>query len=592
MTRYADVLCDWLVELGYTDCYFVAGGNIMHLLNAARSRFTCVPFVHEVAAGVAAEYFNEAQDGRRAFALVTAGPGLTNIVTAVAGAYLESRELLVIGGQVKSTDIADGEIRQRGIQEIDGASIVRPIAVESVRLDRAIDREQFAELVNKGRGGRPGPVFIEICLDVQGAPAAAAGAATHMSDRKRKLLLASEPQIEAMRALLHGAERPVLLIGGGVSRATARAMLPKLRTLGIPLMTTWNAADRVGAEEPMYFGRPNTWGQRYANVLIQQADVIVALGTRLGLQQTGFNWREFGKLAKIVQVDIDRAELEKGHPHVAMPIHADANDALVRLTDAPSSSYERWMEFCRHVKARLPLAEPANVVGDGYIDPYSFFAELSKLTEPSNIVIPCSSGGANSVAMQALEQRDGQISSQTRGSLRWVTDSQARSRGPGDRPPHGSHRRRRRLHSKSPGLATAAVNRLNLKIFIFSNEGYASIRTTQRNYFGGAYVGCDVKTGLGFPQWGKLFEAFDIPMTDLRAGDLESQAFRDAFASDGLAAFVVHVDPEQTYFPKISSRITASGSMGSNPLHLMTPDLSPEVAADVLRYLAEPVLQS
>jgi acetolactate synthase-1/2/3 large subunit len=127
MKKYSDVLAEWLTDLGYTHCFFVAGGNIMHLLESCSHRMKCVPVVHEVAAGIAAEYFNEMHTGSKAFALVTAGPGLTNIVTAIAGAYLESRELLVIGGQVKVPDLARGEVRQRGIQEIDGVSIVKPI---------------------------------------------------------------------------------------------------------------------------------------------------------------------------------------------------------------------------------------------------------------------------------------------------------------------------------------------------------------------------------------------------------------------------------------------------------------------------------
>ena len=146
MKKYSDLVVEWLVRLGYTHCFFVAGGNIMHLLDAARKRLRCVPFVHEVAAGIAAESFNEAMSpaGPRAFALVTAGPGLTNIVTAVAGAWLESRELLVVGGQVKSTDLARGEVRQRGIQEIDGVSIVAPVCVAAQRLEAPITMIDFA----------------------------------------------------------------------------------------------------------------------------------------------------------------------------------------------------------------------------------------------------------------------------------------------------------------------------------------------------------------------------------------------------------------------------------------------------------------
>ena len=168
--KYAEVVVDWLKQMGYTHCFFVAGGNCMHLLDAVRSRMTCIPVVHEVAGGIAAEYFNEAQDDKKAFVVITAGPGVTNIVTAIGGAYLESRELLILGGQVKSSDLATGGLRQRGIQEICGIDIVEDICKTTAQVTAPIPRAEFEALVESGYTGRPGPVFIEMCLDAQGAP--------------------------------------------------------------------------------------------------------------------------------------------------------------------------------------------------------------------------------------------------------------------------------------------------------------------------------------------------------------------------------------------------------------------------------------
>ena len=166
--RYSDLLCDWLKELGFTHCFFVAGGNIMHLVASASKRFKCIPVVHEVTAGIAAEYFNESSGAARAFAMVTAGPGLTNIVTALGGAWLESRELLVIGGQVKTADLSHGALRQRGIQEICGVDIARPITLHAALLDDVIAQQTFVRYVQDGATARKGPVFLEIPLDVQG----------------------------------------------------------------------------------------------------------------------------------------------------------------------------------------------------------------------------------------------------------------------------------------------------------------------------------------------------------------------------------------------------------------------------------------
>ena len=159
-TKYSDQLIDWLTDLGYTHCFFVAGGNIMHLLDSARNRLKCIPVVHEVAAGIAVEYFNQVSENEKAFALVTAGPGLTNIVTALAGAWLEHRELLVIGGQVKSADLMSGSIRQRGIQEIDGVSIVSSLCKEAVTLKEQMREEDLKSIVELGTSGRNGPIFL------------------------------------------------------------------------------------------------------------------------------------------------------------------------------------------------------------------------------------------------------------------------------------------------------------------------------------------------------------------------------------------------------------------------------------------------
>ena len=595
MTRkYAEVMVGWLKDMGYTHCFSVAGGNAMHLLDAVRSQMTCVPFVHEVAAGIAAEYFNEAGDEGKAFVVVTAGPGLTNIVTALGGAYLESRELLVLGGQVKTEDLADPGMRQRGIQEIDGLAIAAPVCVTAQQIDAPIHRAHFEELVSSGWRGRPGPVFLEVCLDVQGAPVEPAdleGDGGVPVAPARDLLdpLDAGVAAEQIEQELARAERPVILLGGGVSREAARQWLPALRERGIPLMTSWNAMDRTGVDDPMYFGRPNTWGQRSANILIAQADVVVALGSRLGLQQTGFNWQEFAPSGRVVQVEIDPLELEKGHPHVDVALRADANDVLKALAAGPAVDAGAWVDYCRTAREAIPLDDPGNENAPGFLPPFTFVQQLGDMCTGDDVVIPCSSGGAFTVMMQAFPQKTGQVV---------VTDKALASMGYGLSGAIGAalaNPGRRTILVEGDGgfsqnlqeLATVAVNDLPLKVFIFANDGYASIRMTQRNYFGGAYLGCDSSTGLGHPEWEGLFRAFGIPVLSIGEDWQESAEFVELWNSPGPAAFIVPIDPEQTYFPKISSRVRADGGMESNPLHLMSPDLPDDVAAKVFTYLRE-----
>lgn len=584
--KYGDQLADWLVELGYTHCFFLAGGNIMHLLESCSHRFTCIPVVHEVAAGIAVEYFNEISDGGKAFALVTAGPGLTNIVTAIAGAYLESHELLVIGGQVKVSDLARGEVRQRGIQEINGVDIAKPITVTSRLLMDVIDKREFASLVRSGSAGRKGPVFLEIPLDIQGRNIDPETLSLPIEDSGLSIPAIDQAVLESIGDRLRKAHRPVLLLGGGVSRSAAWSLLDPLTALGVPLMTTWNGIDRIPSEHPLYFGRPNTWGQRSSNILIQQADLVIALGTRLGLQQTGFNWQEFVPVGDVIQVDCDQAELSKGHPRVSLPVCGDANEVLRYLSGIGHGEYAEWVEFCHTVRDAIPLVEPVNNTGEGFLSPYRFVEELSRLCTPQDVVIPCSSGSAFTVTLQTFEQKAGQKMVNTKGlaSMGYGLSGAIGSAIAGGR---------RTILVEGDGgfmqnlqeLGTVRANRLNLKIFLFDDNGYASIRMTQMNYFGGRYVGCDVNTGLGIPDWAHIFAAYGIPVMPINVGYETDAEFLRRFQSEEAAAFLVKVDPKQTYFPKITSRVTPDGSMASNPLHLMSPDLPADVAAKVFRYL-------
>ena len=280
--KYAEYLVAKLVsEENYTHCYFVAGGNTMHLLDAARKVFKCIPVVNEVAAGIAAEYFNESNsEGKKAFALVTAGPGLTNIVTAIAGAYLESRELLVIGGQVKRSDLKSPELRQRGIQEIDGQAIVSPVTIASETILEQLPFSKVQEILHSS--SKPGPVFLEIPLDVQGSTLAIDDGLENYISNPKVTNDFDQRFLNLVIEQLANSERPIFLLGGGLSRKTAKRAATHLEKIGIPVMTTWNGADRIDASHPQYLGRPNTWGQRAANLLMAQADVIVAVVLRTG----------------------------------------------------------------------------------------------------------------------------------------------------------------------------------------------------------------------------------------------------------------------------------------------------------------------
>jgi len=570
--KYSDQIGEWLKAAGYTHYFYVGGGNIMHLTESLSRYLTGVPVVHEVAAGIAAEYFNEIAAPAKALALVTAGPGLTNIVTAISGAWLESRELLVIGGQVKTTDLSKGEVRSRGIQEVDGVALVESTTKLAYRFMKPVSAADFLAKLAVSWTPRKGPVFLELPLDVQ---AATVSREPLPPVKAPALPTVREKDLQRVVDLYNEAERPILLVGGGVSYEMAKRLRETIIAKRIPTMTTYNGADRFDGDDPVYLGRPNTWGQRSSNIIIQDSDLIIAVGTRLGMQQTGFNWQEFGRKATVVQVEIDEGELNKGHPRIDHRYGADANDFLVRFVAEELAPKDEWLARAHEIRRAIPRVEDVNKTGEGYISPYDFIVRLEQLTKADDLIIPCSSGSAFTLSMQLYKQKFGQ---------RLLTNKSLASMGYGLSGAIGAAiakpDKRTFLIEGDGGFAqnlqelgTVAINQCNLKIFIFHDQGHASIRMTQRSYFNGKYLGCDRQSGLGLPDWTRLFAAWDVPVMMLPLDFDDNDEFLAKVSSDGPQAFIVPIDPEQTYFPKISSRITASGSMESNPIDRMSPDL-------------------
>ena len=593
--KYSDLLGEWLVELGYTHCFFVAGGGIMHLLDGVRNRFECIPVVHEITAGVSAEHFNEcAKNGQRAFALVTTGPGLTNIVSAVAGCYVEHRELLVIAGQVKSTDLLTFPERQRGVQEVDGSAICASVSILSKCLYRPIPRSQFYSTVRQAKGPHPGPVVIEVCLDVQGLEV---DTDKFCDDPGGDCVTIIEPRqvdIDRIRDILNSSRRPILLLGGLISRAAAWNAMPQLENLGLPVATTTSAIDRVYTNSPIFAGRPGTWGgQRAANLLLAQADVILAFGAQLDLQQTGFNYSSYAPHAQLVHVFPSKAELDRVGPPAYMKVLASPDSVLSELLPEINWKDEvGWGDFVRQVRELVPCIEPANVSSPGYINSFNFLKNLSKASQSSDVLALCSSGGTFTGALQTYEVAQRQIA---------TTSAAHASMGYGLATAIGaafSNRTHRVILTEGEGgfsqnlqeLAVLKRYSLPIKIFLFDNAGYASIRATQKKFFNGAYLGCDHETGLGFPDWERLFGAYDIPCRYLSEEQTNEDYLKDLLANRvGPEAWIVRVDPDQPNWPAVASALGPNGSLTSSPLFDMLPKLTESMLERVGRYLPNQV---
>ena len=597
--KYSDYFIDSLVELGYTHCFFVGGGNIMHLLESARTRLECVAVVHEVSAGIAAEYFNVAHraDDKRAFALVTAGPGITNLATAIGGAWLESRELLIVGGQARTEFISHPEVRQIGHQQIDGRSIVEPMSKLSVTISEPIGLNELKSVTQISKTGRKGPVFLEICLDVTAMEVDNDAlnmipSSSPSQDEKNEAL--SNKAIEELVSLLKSSTRPLFLVGGGLDFSRFIELWPEIEALNIPIATTWNAADYLDSNHILYAGRPNTYGMRWANTIIQQSDLLVTFGARLGLQQTGFAWQEFVPKGKIIRVEIDEKEIALNQPKTNLDINMDASEALSEvLAQISKNNIEldttNWLAFISRVRLSLPIVEEATFQFPDYVNPFELVHELSSMLSSQDKVIPCSSGGAYTTIMQVFEQKTGQLLTNNKGLA---------SMGYGLAGAIGTsiaHPESRTVLVEGDGgfaqnlseLGTVQNRQLNLKIFIFSNMGYASIRVSQKAYFDGAYIGCDAATGVGLPDWENIFGAYGISVISVTGLLQNNDQALELLKKKGPAAFIIRVHPDQSFLPKVTSKIFSDGKMKSNPIHLMQPELPTELAAQVFKYLPE-----
>jgi acetolactate synthase-1/2/3 large subunit len=579
--KFSDLIADWLHEEGYTTVFFVAGGNIMHLIDSFSQRFHMVPVIHEVGAVIASDYFNQASGatGARSIALVTLGPGVTNAITGIAGAFVDSRPLVVLAGQVKTTDLKERSQRQFGIQEIDGVSITSSITKESLKITDSISRSEFLHLIRLSEQDRPGPVFIEICLDVQGLKvmmnedfggynvnSASASASTERD---------CESAIEIVNTLLAESSRPMFLVGGGVSRTDMSLFMQHFERLGVPVATTWHATDRFPYDHKLYAGRPNQFGPRWANFTIQHSDMIVVLGSSLGLQQTGFNRKNFAPQARIIHIDIDEGVLAQvSDLPKQLPIKLDLRRYGLKFLESLNSlgdQFGDWAQWVKLVQDQFPEVESETEMSSEHVNPYSFMRELSAQLPQDLAIVSCSSGATYTTFMQVFQNKAEQLIFSSRG---------LGSMGYGLSGSIGACMASNRITILFEGdggfaqnmqeLGVVAAQNLPIKILVFNNRGYGSIRGTQKRHMGGRYVGCDDATGLILPRLQELAATFGIPYHSFvpKAGARSILSF---LATRTPLNVEVPVHPEQMYSPRIESFMDENGMMRSSPLHEMSP---------------------
>ena len=512
--------------------------------------------------------------------IVTAGPGLTNLVTPIAGSWLDRRELLVLGGQAKSSDLNRGRTRQIGFQEIGGVALCSSITKSSFLIEKQIPREEFDRLVYLSKLAPKGPVFIEICLDVSAEETKVNKIAVDAQRPEASKL--SVERFDAVIEKITASNRPLIVLGGALNREEDIQKILELTERSFPLATTFNGTDRIGSEYEFYCGHPNWYGSRWANLIIQQADLVIYLGESVGIQGTGYNVDEFLPVGELIQIDLDQKELEKGFPVGAENYIADPSDFLARLSNKLKTlefnPQQQWLDLIKRVRDGLGGVESANVAQEGFIEYYSFIFDLISLSSPNDIISPCSSGQSYESLGRVIPNKQGQ---------KILASPGLASMGYGLSAAIGmslANPRKRIIALEGDGgfaqnlqeLGVVKAQDLNIKMFIGSNKGYGSIRNNQKSAFNGHYLGCDRETGLWLPEWKYIADAFGIQSLVVTSENKFGEDFMKLFNSESPCIFIVEIDPGQAFYPKISSTRDENGFVKSNPLHLMDPPLTQE----------------
>ncbi|MSU08587.1 thiamine pyrophosphate-binding protein [Veillonellaceae bacterium WCA-693-APC-5D-A] len=587
--KLAKYIAEFLVQHGIKDCFMVTGGGAMHLDDAIghQEGITCTFNHHEQACSIAAEGYTR-MTGNLAAVCVTSGPGGTNAITGVMGGWLDSIPMFVLSGQVKrETTIwscPDLHLRQLGDQEFDIINSVQNMTKYAVMVTNpqeiAYHLEKALFLATDGRGG---PVWLDIPLDVQGAMIetdelihfnAAQEKPWHLPD------LSDEKVVDIINKIKN-AKAPLILAGTGIRLGKAeKEFLAVLEKLQIPVVTAWNANDTLAYDSLYFAGMPGTVGTRAGNFAVQNCDLLISLGCRLNIRMIGYNHFDFAKNAYKIIVDIDKRELCKPTIKVDMPVHGDVKDVLQKLLAsdyAADGRHKEWLAWCRGLVQKYNPVEESYHNAEKLINPYVFIEKLfDQLDEYDRII--CGNGSACVITFQAAKIKQGQ---------RMFTNSGCAAMGYGFPAALGvavADNARRTICIDGDGslmmnvqeLATVVQNKLNVKLFIINNNGYHSIRQTQRNLFKPPFIGIDRHSGVGFPDFAKLADAFGMKYFSFSNENDCDDIIKQVLQFEGACICEAVVDYEQNFAPKSSSKVLPDGKIVSPSMDDMFPFLPRE----------------
>lgn len=587
MIRVADYIVKKLEEIGIRDVFMVVGGGAMYL-NEAVSRSGKIRYIchhHEQACAIAAEGYSRTKNGL-AVVIVTSGPGGTNTLTGVIGQWLDSVPVLYISGQVKfETCISSCPslgLRQLGDQEINIVDVVRPVTKYATMLTVAKNvKKELEKAIYIATTGRPGPVWLDVPLDVQGALVDEESLEPFGEFEQPSWLVGAELEGKCLKVVnaLKNAERPVFVAGHGIRIANAKkTFLYLAEKLGIPVVSTFNGFDLIPTEHPLFVGRIGTLGSRAGNFALQNSDLVICVGTRNNIRQVSYNWQTFARNAKKIVVDIDEAELNKTTMKPDIPIHADAGEFLNKLGKMLAGmslpSWSGWLSWCSERKKRYPTVLEDYCKLNSPVHPYHFINVLTR-SLANDAIIVAGNGSACVVLFQAGIVKENQ-------RIFWNSGCAAMGYGlsaaigacfaagkkeviclDGD----GS------LQMNIQELQTVIHHKLPLKIFVLNNHGYISIRQTQESFFNGHYVGCDETCGVSFPNFTKIAAAYGLQTMKLDSHNGMEGKIKEILDCAGPYLCEVMLPWDYKFSPKLSSERKPDGSIVSKPLEDMFPFL-------------------
>lgn len=589
MIRVADYVAKTLADYGVRHVFMVTGGGAMFLNNAfgqeKRIKYICNH--HEQACAMAAEGYARVT-GQTGVINVTTGPGGINALNGVYGAWTDSIPLLIVSGQVKrETCLATyniPDLRQLGDQEADIISMVKGITKYAILVnDPQTIRYHLERAWHLAASGRPGPCWLDIPIDVQSSLIDETSLVAYDSQEDKlawEMSLISR-QCREILERLRASPRPVILAGSGVRHAHAVEIFDMVaHKLGVPITTAWTH-DLIASDDPLFCGRPGTIGERAGNFTVQNAETLLILGSRLNVRQVSYNWQSFARHAFKIQVDADAAELNKPTVKPDMAVHCDARLFLEEMNcqldnvEWNAGRHAEWLAWCKERVARYPIVLPKHRVFNGHINSYYFVEELFHRLVDDDVVV-CGNGTACIVPFQAGRLRKGQRMFSNSGAASMGHDLPAAVGAAVGRDGKrviclagdGS------IQLNIQELQTVAHHQLPIKIFVLNNDGYLSIRTTQRNFFGNL-VGESPASGVSFPDMVKVATAYGLPAFRIDQADFVGR-IDEALNLPGPVLCEVMLDPNQTFEPRSSSKQLPDGRIVSAPLEDMFPFLERE----------------